>query len=282
MISYPKPLAPGALIAVTAPSSGVSGAAIARLDLVLENLRRRGYRVLEGNCLRAQHKDASAPALDRANELNRFLRDPEVAAILPPWGGELASEVLDFIDYEALRNVEPKWVLAYSDSSTWMLPLTLISGWATAHGSTLLDLAPTQTDPLTNGALTLLERGLSTPFEQYSSERYQTTWTDFAARVDAPFNLTERTEWKRLDGSLDEVSIEGLLIGGCFDTLVGLAGTKFGDIPTFAKANSHLGTVLFLENAEMSPTGVVRALLSLKRKGWLDHLSGLLLGRSAG
>jgi len=48
MIRFPKPLQKGDLIAVTAPSSGVSGQALARLDLVLEHLRQLGYRIVEG------------------------------------------------------------------------------------------------------------------------------------------------------------------------------------------------------------------------------------------
>ena len=282
MISFPKPLRPGDLIAVTAPSSGVSGPAIARLDLVLDHLRSRGYRVVEGSCLRTEHKDASAPSQARADEFNRFLSDPDVSAIFPPWGGELASELLDRIDFEGLRRTTPKWVLGFSDVSTLQIPLTLITGWATAHGPNLMDLAPTQTDPLTIGALSVLERGLIAPVEQRSSEKYQTKWTDFADRADAPFNLTEETCWKRLDGSSDPVSIHGRLIGGCLDTIAWLAGTRYGDIPSFVKSNRSQGTVLYLENAEMSPTGLVRALLSLKRHGWFEQIAGLMLGRSAG
>ncbi len=282
MVSLPKPLRPGDLIAVTAPSSGVSGPALARLDLVLEHLRDRGYRVIEGNCLRTEHKNASAPSHERAAEFNRFLKDPNVSAIFPPWGGELASELLDQIDFEGLRLSTPKWLLGFSDISTLQLPLTLMSGWATAHGPNLMDLAPTQTDTLTAGALAVLEQGLVAPVEQRSSEKYQTKWTDFAIRADAPFNLTEETSWKRLDSSTESVSIHGRLIGGCLDTIAWLAGTRFGDIPSFVKTNRRQGTILYLENVEMSPTGLVRALLSIKRHGWFNHLAGLMIGRSAG
>ena len=160
VIAYPKPLRPGALIAVTAPSSGVSGPALARLDLVLDHLRTQGYRVVEGKCLRSEHKNSSATKQDRASEFAAYLLDPEVSAILPPWGGELASEILEQVDFEKLRGVPPKWVLGYSDISTLQLPLTLISGWATPHGPNLMDLAPTQTDPLTVGVMRVLENGL--------------------------------------------------------------------------------------------------------------------------
>jgi muramoyltetrapeptide carboxypeptidase len=144
MLNFPAPLRPGDLIAVTAPSSGVPAPLHARLDLVIAHLRAQGYRVIEGACLRAEHKDASAPAAERAAELMRFLSDPTVAAVLPPWGGELATELLDRLDFEALRGLPPKWLLGFSDLSTLQLPLALCSGWSSAHGANLMDLVPTQ------------------------------------------------------------------------------------------------------------------------------------------
>lgn len=215
MLQVPKPLTPGDLIAVTAPSSGVSGVALKRLDLVIAHLRDRGYRVIEGNCLRAEYKDASARSTDRASEIIRFLNDPEVSAVFPPWGGELASEVLELIDFEVLRNVKAKWLLGFSDISTLQLPLTLVSGWATAHGPNLMDLSPTQTDPLTTGTLAVLESSLGRPVVQLSSLKFQKEWIPYAVRVDAPWNLTERTEWRCLDASTKQASFRGRLIGGC-------------------------------------------------------------------
>lgn len=282
MLTFPKPLRPGDLIAVTAPSSGVQGTALGRLDLVIAHLRNRGYRVVEGQCLRSEHKSASAPSHARARELMKFLNDPAVAAIFPPWGGELASEILEQVDFEGLRQVRPKWLLGYSDLSTLQLPLTLISGWATAHGPNLMDLAPTQTDPLTTGTLDVLESDLDHPVEQKSSISFQKQWTDFALRVDAPLNLTERTLWQRLDGSTEPISFRGRLIGGCLDTIAWLAGTRFCDIPSFVRQHQNQGVVLFLENVEMAPPGLVRALLALKRHGWFDALAGLMVGRNNG
>lgn len=282
MLQVPKPLTPGDLIAVTAPSSGVSGVALERLDLVIAHLRDRGYRVIEGYCLRAEYKDASARSTDRASEIIGFLKDPEVSAIFPPWGGELASEVLELIDFEALRNVKAKWLLGFSDISTLQLPLTLVSGWATAHGPNLMDLSPTQTDPLTTGTLAVLETSLGKPVVQLSSLKFQKEWIPYSVRVDAPWNLTERTEWRRLDGSAEQASFRGRLIGGCLDTIGWLAGTKFGDIPSYVDRNRGDGVILYLENVEMAPPGLVRALLALKRHGWFDSLAGLLIGRNAG
>jgi muramoyltetrapeptide carboxypeptidase LdcA involved in peptidoglycan recycling len=279
---FPKPLSVGDLIAITAPSSGVSGPALVRLDLVLGHLRSLGFRIVEGDCLRSEQKNASAPRDRRAQELMRFLTDPTVSAILPPWGGELASELLLLLDFETLRSVQPKWLLGFSDLSTLQVPLTLISGWATAHGSNMMDLAPTQTDHLTTATLSVLAADLSRPVRQESSTLYQKKWIDYAVQADAPLNLTESTRWQRLDGSGAPLTFRGRLIGGCLDTIAWLAGSKYGDIPSFIQASGKRGTILYLENVELAPPGLVRALLALRRHRWFDGLSGLLIGRSAG
>ena len=282
MIHFPKPLKPGDLIAVTAPSSGVPGPLQARLDLVLDHLHSQGYRILEGQCLRNEYKDASAPKEDRARELVEFLQNPDVAAIIPPWGGELATELLDLIPFASLQKVAPKWVLGYSDISTLLLPLTLVSGWTTAHGSNLMDMAPTQTDPLTTLVLDVLASDFQIPVVQHASRMYQKQFIDFAEQADAPLNLTEPTHWRRLNNKTESVTFQGRLIGGCLDTIALLAGTPYGNISEFIQESGNQGTILYLENVEMSPVALVRTLLFLKRHGWFDGLSGLLIGRSAG
>lgn len=281
MIYFPKPLIAGNSIAITAPSSGVSGVALDRLDLVLNNLRSLGYQVIEGSCLRNEYKDASSSTLARAEEFNAFLNDSAISAIFPPWGGELATELLDLIDFELLRAVEPKWFLGYSDLSTLHLPLTLISGWATAHGPNLMDLAPTQSDPLTTSTLSILESTWDEPVIQHSSTCFQTVYTPYESQIDAPFNLSSTTRWWRLDGVEEAIDFQGRLIGGCLDTIGWLAGTPFGDMPSFISRFSADGTVLYLENAAMEPPRLVRCLQSLRRKGWFQGLSGILMGRNA-
>ena len=282
MIQSPRPLQSGQTIAVTAPSSGLSSRAQrARLDLVLQGLREQGFEVQEGQCLRADHKHVSAPAEHRASELIRFLLDPSVAAIIPPWGGELASELLSLLDWSALDAAQPKWLLGYSDTSTLLMALTLRLGWVTAHGPCLMDLAPSQSDPLTPGALRAIQHAGPGPFVQQSSKRFQTQWTPFEQRVDAPFNLTEPSQWRRLGAVQGAVAFSGRLIGGCLDTVAWLAGSVWGDVPSFRHRHQEEGVIVYFENAEMSPCALMRCLLSLRRQGWFDDLSGLLIGRSA-
>ncbi len=279
---YPVPLRPGDLIAVTAPSSGVPPPLHPRLELALTHLRAQGFRVETGQCLRDEVHSASASAPARAAELMRVLLRDDIAAIIPPWGGELAIELLDRLDFEALRNARPKWVLGYSDTSTWMLPLSLRSGWATAHGPCLMDMVAGQNDALTSNVMRLLANPAGATFEQQASTHWQSKWTDFALQPEVCYALTEPTRWRCLNRpGAAEVQCSGRLIGGCFDTLVHIAGTRHGDVTGFIQQHRDSGVLLYLENAGMSPTELVRAVHHLRWSGWLDGLSGLLIGRSA-
>ena len=279
---YPAPLRPGSRIAVTAPSSGVLPPLHPRLDLNLAHLRAQGFIVEEGDCLRDEQLSASAPADARATELMHLLLRDDIDAVFPPWGGELAIELLDRLDWPALQHVRPKWLIGYSDTSTLMLALTLRLGWASAHGPCLMDLAPGQVDALTHGALAVLFTSAAGRVTQRQSDRWQSKWTDFAVVPGTTYSLTEPTQWRCLNRPVDPpLRFRGRLIGGCIDMLMHLAGSDFGNVPQFVQRCGAEGAILYLENAEMSPTELVRALHRLRWAGWFDGLTGLLIGRSA-
>ncbi|AXE29873.1 LD-carboxypeptidase [Chromobacterium phragmitis] len=264
-IRFPAPLQPGDAIAVTAFSSGVHPRLHGRLDDALNELRARGYRVAEGECLRDEKHDASAPAAARLAELKRFMFDPEIRAILPPWGGERAIELLPGLDFAALADLPPKWLAGFSDVSTLTAPLTLQAGWATLHGPNLMDLPLKEWAFGHEALLATLEAG--TPPEQSQHGHYW-HWSEPGRR------FPNRT--RLLGGGAGKM--EGRLIGGCLDVLVALQGTPYFDLDAF-KAEP---AILYLENCELAPCGVLRALMGLRLSGALDGLAGLVLGRSGG
>src|SRR3954470_8573290 len=110
----------------------------ARLDVAARFLEGRGHEVVLGSCLGAPSV-VSAPKEERAAELTAMLGGPSVRAVVPPWGGELAIDLLDLIGWEELAAADPTWMVGFSDLTTVMLPLTLRLGWATLHGSNLMD-----------------------------------------------------------------------------------------------------------------------------------------------
>ena len=129
MTRFPRPLVPGDRIAVTSPSSGVGERLRPRIEASIAALRERGYEVVVGECM-GDDLVVSAPKEQRAAELVSMLTDPQVAAVVPPWGGELAIDLLDQLDWDALAAAEPTWFVGWSDCSSLLLPLTSRLGWA--------------------------------------------------------------------------------------------------------------------------------------------------------
>ena len=281
-MNYPKPLQPGSVIGVTAPSSGVEASQHSRLELALSMLSNRGFKVREGNCLRSQTKDTSAPAKARADELMTFLTDPEIDAVMPPWGGQRAIELLPHMDFERLKSCPPKWFCGFSDISTLHLPLSLIAGWPTLHGPNLMELAATPLDANTAAIWDVLSCQPGQSVNQHSSQYYQQEVADWLEDPTAGLQQTEPTRWKRLDQSEQPLQLHGRLIGGCLDTLSRLAGTAYGDVPRLIRASGKHGVLLYLENAQLEPLEMLRALKSLEFHGWFTDISGLLIGRNTG
>jgi muramoyltetrapeptide carboxypeptidase LdcA involved in peptidoglycan recycling len=280
-LRFPAPLVPGDTVAVIAPSSGVREPLHPRLDRALDALRARGLRIVEGASLRTQAMGASAPAAVRAAELQHALEDPAIAAVLPPWGGERAIELLPLLDFDRLAACRPKWFSGFSDLSTLQLPLLTISGWASLHGPNLMELGAETLDATTSRLFDMWFAGPGTSLAQAASPMHQAKSNDWAAHPAAGYALDLATRVRRLDGGDAPLTLQGRLIGGCLDTVSRLAGSRFGDVPAFARRCADDGVLLFLENAELTPFELARALHGLRLNGWFDRLRGVLVGRHA-
>ena len=94
MIKYPV-LKSGATIGVTAPSSGLKEQFHELMKQSINRMERDGYKMVCEEVVWTQDKAKSANANKRANELNLMMNDEKIDFIFPPWGGELAIEILD-------------------------------------------------------------------------------------------------------------------------------------------------------------------------------------------
>ncbi|WP_423919679.1 LD-carboxypeptidase [Frigoribacterium sp. 2-23] len=135
-IRYPAPLMPGSRIEVPAPSMGVPDELQPRLQEARAALVAQDYDLhLREHVSRGGLVPASAA--ERAADLQAaFVSRP--GAVLPPWGGELAIELVDRLDWPAIAEAG-SWFVGWSDISTLLLPLTLTTGLATMHGANLMD-----------------------------------------------------------------------------------------------------------------------------------------------
>ncbi|MEJ5944527.1 S66 peptidase family protein [Pseudokineococcus basanitobsidens] len=285
---YPRPLLEGDLVGVTAPSSGVPAVLAPRLCFAVEDLRGRGFDVRLGECLidrdeGGPHADVvSAPVAERAAELQDMLCDPAVRAVVPPWGGELAVEVLPLLDWDALAAAEPTWLVGYSDISALTVALTTRLGWASIHGPNLMDTPYRVLAPLASW-LDVASAPAGSSLEQGPAHRHRTDGFDDWGADPA---VTDRTydragTWSSLDPGAGPVRARGRLLGGCVETISILAGTAYGDVPRFAAEHAGgEGLLLHLEAGGDTATDVARHLWRLRLAGWFDVGSAVLVGRT--
>ena len=264
-----------ATIGVTAPSSGVPEPLHHLLETCQDRFKERGYHLKFGETVWTQDKAKSADAKTRAAEFESLLKNPDVDLIIPPWGGELAIEVLEELSY---KNYPVKWVLGYSDTSGLLLALTLKVGMATAVGPNLVDLRGTRYDETTAMWQEVLATAAGDSVAQTSSEHYQLEW-DHANPTPHVFHLTEDTYWKTVSG--EDIHLKGRLLGGCVDILRHLIGTPYGNVKNFRKKFTEGEPIIwFLENSELRAADLRRTLVQMKLAGWFEDCAGILFGRS--
>lgn len=272
-LRFPRPLRPGDRVGVTSPSAGVGGAAVARIEFCVRWLQERGHDVVVGECMSAD-RWVSAPKEQRAAELTAMLTDPEIRAVVPPWGGAgTALDLADQLDYDAIAGAEPTWLVGFSDSVAHMLPLTLRAGLATLHGDNLADTPYAVPDGLTHW---LDLAGATAPVTQRDSGLIG-GWVRFE---DDPL----ATQWRHVgEGAwslhgADTLDVTGTLIGGCIEVVSALAGTAYGDVRAFGAEHGPL--VVYLEASDEEAFTICRNLHTLRYAGWFDHAVAVLVGRT--
>ena len=278
-VRYPRPLRQGDRVGVTSPSSGVPADMRERLDVAVRDVEKQGYDVVVGRCMDgAGH--ISAPAQERADELMAMLTDPAVRAVVPPWGGETAIDLLPLLDWDALRDAEPTWLVGFSDMSTVITPLTLLTGVATVHGNNLMD-TPYQAP---EGLLSWMDIVTMEPgetFTQTPPNRWRSTgWVDYRTFPEVrEYELDAEGRWTRLDSDEDVVA-EGRLIGGCIETLCNLAGTPYGDLAAFARDEAREGLLVYVEASEDDAATICRNLHGMRLAGFFTGANAVLVGRT--
>lgn len=279
-VRYPDPLRPGDRVGVTAPSSGVDDGMQERLKVAIREVESRGYEVVVGECMDGTGH-LSAPAHARARELMAMLTDPDIRAVVPPWGGETAIDLLPLLDWDALRAADPTWLVGFSDISTIITPLTLLTGVATVHGNNLMD-TPYQAP---EGLLTWLDIVTLEPgatFTQTPPNRHRGGgWVDYRNFPEVrELTLDAPGGWTRLDAD-GPVEVEGRLIGGCIETMCNLAGTTFGDVASFARAAAPEGLLVYVEAAEDDAPTICRNLHGMRLAGFFTGANAVLVGRTS-
>ena len=94
----------GSTIALVACSNGQSRANDTKINSLIEYLEENSYKVKCSDFLYEKDSYFSGTGVERAMALMDAYKDENVSGIFDISGGDIANEVLDYLDYEIIKN----------------------------------------------------------------------------------------------------------------------------------------------------------------------------------
>lgn len=113
---------------------------------------------------------------------------------------------------------------------------------------------------------------------QYSFKEYENERLDYLDNPYKQYNLDKKSKWKILNGK-SIVNMKGRAIGGCFDVIDIIIGTKYDNIKNYIQKYKEDGIIWFLEIFEMSTAKIYLKLWQMKNAGYFANCKGIILGR---
>ncbi|MFC7815833.1 MULTISPECIES: S66 peptidase family protein [unclassified Streptomyces] len=240
-LNRPARLAPGARVAVVAPSGPVPEE---RLQAGLDVLRGWDLDPVVAPHVLDRHPSFDYLAgtdADRAADLQSAWCDPSVDAVLCARGGYGVQRMADLLDWEAMRAAGPKVFVGFSDITALHEAFATRLGLVTLHG------------PMAAG------------IDFLKNARAQ---EHLKATLFAPDTVRVIAS----DGTpMVPGRARGVTLGGCLALLAAEIGTPH------ARTSAH-GGLLCLEDVGEETYRLDRYLTQLLRAGLLDGVAGVLLG----
>lgn len=233
----PRPLKKGDRIAVISPSSSPTEKTVKE---GCEILRQWGYVPVVGPHAMNEYHGFAGTADERAADLRWALTDSTISAIMCTRGGDGAVQLLTRISPSDFRR-QPKWLIGFSDI-TALHSAMVQAGVMSIHGSMLHAISSQNgTDSVSVMLHNILEGTLPTYYLEHNA-------------LDQPG------------------CAEGLLVGGNFSVLSGLAGSPYDCLVR------REPLILFIEDTDEEMTKVDRMLHHLEVRGVLQRLKGIIVG----
>ena len=238
----PNKLNKGDTIGVVAPSNPIINENIDEIKKAKEIIENKGFKVKFSKNLFLNTNGYSATAKEKAQDINEMFLGEEVKMIWCAKGGENSNSVLDYLNYENIKN-NPKIICGYSDITSLTNAIYQKTGLITFSGTNFKTIATDETDYSLNE---IIKRFVEENLELGQADDKETTINDGIA--------------------------EGTLIGGNLSLIYGLTCGKY--------ALNFQDKILFLEELgfESEPSLVSNHLYYMKQNGVFDKIKGLWIG----
>jgi len=282
---YPKKLEKGETIGFVAPAFGCS---IEPYYSAFGNAQKKftemGYGLdLGPNCYAAAGIGISNTPKLCGEELTNSYLSGKNQAMISCGGGELMCEILDYVDFEKIKEAEPKWYVGYSDNTNFTFLLPTLCDVVSIYGPCAGAYGMEPWHPSIQDAFDLVtgEKNTVSGYDGWEKESLKD-----AQHPLVPYHITEKRVLKVYDpvtGKITEespkVQMSGRLLGGCLDCLANLVGTCYDKVPEFSEKYKDEGVLWFLEACDLNVISIRRALWQLEHSGWFSHVKGFLIGR---
>ena len=258
----------------------------------LHQWEENGYHTdLGPNCFASNGIGISNTPELCGQELNDWYCAKENDVLISCGGGELMCEVVPYMDFERMKQAEPKWYMGYSDNTHFTFLSATILDTAAIYGPCSAAFGMEPWHPAICDAWDLLT-GKKDTFHGY--DLWEKESLKDAENPLLPYNVTEPCKIKTyickdgkavLRGNACEdlapatLELEGRLIGGCLDILQAYPGTPYDKVKEFNERYKEDGIIWFLEACELNVMSIRRVLWHLKQAGWFENLKGFLIGR---
>ena len=133
---YPEFLKKNGCIGFVAPSFGCNIEPYkTAFGHALDKFEKMGYRTELGpNCYEGCGIGISNTPEKCGQELMEYYCNDTSDVLISCGGGELMCEDLPYVDFEKIREAEPKWYLGYSDNTNMTFLLTTLCDVASVYG----------------------------------------------------------------------------------------------------------------------------------------------------
>lgn len=232
----PKKLEKGDKIGILSTARKISKQ---ELKPAIELIKKWGYEPVLGKSIDAGLHQFAGSKILRAEDLQNFIDDREIKAILCARGGYGTVRIIDDIDFNNLKKY-PKWIIGYSDVTVLHNQLNNIN-IASLHATMPINFPKDKQDNASTNSLKKVLAGEKIYYKVENSHKLNR-----------------------------EGTAQAELVGGNLSIIYSLLGSK-SSISTKDK-------ILFLEDLDEYLYHIDRMMINLKRNHLLDNLAGLIIG----
>jgi muramoyltetrapeptide carboxypeptidase len=268
----PPRLRKGDTVGIVSPSWGGGAEYPHRVERGVEYLESSGFRVRIAPHAMNSVGYVSDTAQNRASDIHAMFGDPEVRAIVAAIGGDHSCHLLPLLDFDLIREY-PKIFMGYSDVTVLNVAIWQMTGLVTFNGPALMVELAEYPEVFDYTERHMLKALCSA--EPVGRVEPSAWWTEELLDWGEKEDLTRArageasSGWTWLKGG----KAEGVLVGGCLESMQHLRGTPYWpDLD---------GAILFLETSEEKPEPerVDGILMDYENMGVFERIRGLLFGR---